>query len=72
MCACALNCLQDVYEPQAIVLCVGADGLHDDPLASEVDPGRRLTPYGISKASYESKEMNNALLHLMRLCYNIV
>ena len=59
--ACALNCLQDVYKPQAIVLCVGADGLHNDPLASEVDPGWRLTPYGIPKASCKSKEMNNTL-----------
>lgn len=42
-----LECIQNVYKPQALVVCIGADGLSNDPLVSNIDVGWKLTPHGI-------------------------
>lgn len=45
----ALTSLADIYEPHAVVLCVGADGLRGDPLVGSTDLGWNLTPEGIAE-----------------------
>jgi histone deacetylase 8 len=44
-----LTNLCDAYNPQAVVLCTGADGLQGDPLVASTDLGWNLSPEGIAE-----------------------
>ena len=45
----ALVELVGTYNPEAVVLCVGADGLHGDPLVGTTMDGWNLTPEGLAE-----------------------
>lgn len=45
----ALRKLVDVCDPDCVVLCVGADGVKGDPVATENDGGWSLSPEGLAE-----------------------
>jgi histone deacetylase 8 len=52
----ALTNLLDAYKPDAVVLCVGADGLKDDPLVGNMD-GWSLTSEGLAECVRTTSEL---------------
>lgn len=52
----ALTNLLDAYKPDAVVLCVGADGLKDDPLVGNMD-GWSLTAEGLAECVRTTSEL---------------